>query len=83
MLCICCRSRCLFFCVHGFVVLMMLVVLLLVTQYVLKYGLLIFCVVKAHAHCCLSCAFCTVIYACACISVYTHIPNVAEKVALL
>jgi len=59
------------------------VVLLLITKYVLKYGLLIFYVVNAHAHCCFSCAFCTISYACACVYVYTHIQSVAGKVAFL
>jgi len=54
-----------FFSICGFGMLMMSVVLLLIINYVFKYGLLIFYVVEAHANCCFSCAFCTVDYECA------------------
>ena len=72
MLCICCKTCCLFFfsvCIFG--MLRMSVALLLIINCVLKYGLLIFCVLAAQAHCCFTCAFCTVDYEC----VYTYIED--------
>ena len=60
------------FSVHVVFGIPMSVVLILVIDYVLKYGLLIFSVVDAYADCCFSCAFCTVDYECMCVRVYTH-----------